>query len=236
MDKYYSVENSRKFAWSSVSGQLNPERLSYLESHILGEQILDAGCGGGAYVEFLTRKGLKVTGLDKHSQFLQLAKNQQYLGTYVQGDITSIPFADKSFDCTYCFDVLEHVNDQLAVQELFRVTRKRLIITVPKEDEIMPRYNLTFLHYQDKTHLRNYTEASLYQLFSVIPSIKIELFTELAVPIKPMLIELVHQPENLSFLSRIKWTIFQNHLRSMIAKVMFKEIFTGLVAIIDLQP
>ena len=32
-------------------------------------------------------------------------------GTYVQGDITNLPFPDKTFDSMYCFDVLENVDD-----------------------------------------------------------------------------------------------------------------------------
>lgn len=192
MNELYSIENAQKFNWSSVTGNLNPERVSHIETYLVGKKILDAGCSAGAYVEFLVQKGLEVTGVDKYEQFLQVAREQGRKGAYVQGDITNLPFPDKTFDCTYCFDVLEHVDDRLAIQELARVTTKRLIIAVPKEDEIMNKFNLTFLHYQDKTHLRNYTEMSLRELVSKIKYSKLVILAELAVPINYLAKEMIY--------------------------------------------
>ena len=71
----------------------------------MGEKILDAGCGGGGFVDFLTKKGLDVTGVDKYPEFLSIGKQKGFAGNFVEGDITALPFADKTFDCTYCFDV-----------------------------------------------------------------------------------------------------------------------------------
>lgn len=190
-DELYSLENAERFKWSSVSGDLHPERRSHLEKYLTGQKILDAGCGGGAFVHFLSGKGFEVTGIDKYEQLLRVAQEKRFLGTYVQADITELPFGDKTFDCAYCFDVLEHVNDQAAIQELARVTKKRLILAVPKEDEVMARFSLTFLHYQDKTHLRNYTPASLEQLVATVRPTHVRIFPELAVPTKELFRELL---------------------------------------------
>jgi SAM-dependent methyltransferase len=216
MDELYSIENAQKFNWSSVSGNLNSERVSHLEKYLIGKKILDAGCGGGAYVEFLAQKGLEVTGLDKHDQFLQLAREEGRIGTYIQGDITNLPFPDKAFDCTYCFDVLEHVNDNLAIKELARVTANRLIIAVPKEDEVMHNFNLTFLHYQDKTHLRNYTESSLKELFCNINNCNIKIFPELAIPTQNLVRELIQFNVD---------DFAKNHMRSSILKIKLRRFF-----------
>jgi ubiquinone/menaquinone biosynthesis C-methylase UbiE len=257
MDKLYSLENAQKFNWSSVSGNLNPERVSHLENHLVDKKILDAGCGGGAYVEFLSQKGLEVTGVDKHNQFLKLAREEGRIGTYVQGDITNLPFPDKVFDCTYCFDVLEHVNDKLAIKELARVTTKRLIIAVPKEDEVMHKFNLTFLHYQDKTHLRNYTENSLRKLFGDLDYCNVKIFTELAIPTQSLVRELIKF--NIDELSKtyMASSISENKLQrvfgfgnsklqsiyqrifnvlgnTILDKASYQDIPTGLVAVVDL--
>lgn len=257
MDKLYSLENAQKFNWSSVSGDLNPERVSHLEKYLIGEKIFDAGCGGGAYVEFLAQKGLEVTGLDKHDQFLKLAREENRIGAYVQGDITQLPFPDKVFDCTYCFDVLEHVNDKIAIKELVRVTTNRLIIAVPKEDEVMHKFNLTFLHYQDKTHLRNYTEDSLKELFCDIDYCDIKIFPELSIPayylvreliqfninslnenyIKSSKLEIKFQKFfefNNSRLQSFRQKIFSFLGSRILDKASYQVIPTGLVAVIDL--
>jgi ubiquinone/menaquinone biosynthesis C-methylase UbiE len=191
MDELYSLENAQKFNWSSISGNLNPERVSHLENYVVGKKLLDAGCGGGAYVEFLAQKGFEVTGIDKYEEFLQVAREKGRLGTYVQGDVTNLPFADKTFDCTYCFDVLEHVDDQLAIQELARVTSKRLIIAVPREDTMMAKFGLAFNHYRDQTHLRYYTEDYLRQLAGSADYKDIEIIPEGFIPFELLFKEML---------------------------------------------
>lgn len=235
MNELYSLENARKFKWSSVSGNLNPERLSHLENYLTGRKILDAGCGGGAFVEFLSVKGFEVTGIDKSEKFLQAAAQQRRLGTYLQGDLTNLPLRDKAFDCAYCFDVLEHIDDRSAIDELVRVTDKRIIIAVPKEDETMSEFNLTFLHYQDRTHLRNYTEDYLRNLFARIDYSNITIFPELPVPGEQLVREMIEfglpDSAGLKYFRRKTQNFL---LQKLLDRAGYKQIYTGLVAVVDL--
>ena len=105
----YSRENAEQFGWSSVSGELHPERVALLKKYLVGERVLDAGCGGGAYTDYVTRNGFQAVGTDYHTAYLDIAKERGYQGRFLQADITSLPFLDKEFDTTFCFDVLEHV-------------------------------------------------------------------------------------------------------------------------------
>lgn len=235
MDELYTLENAEKFKWSSVSGNLNAERVAHLEKYLTGEKILDAGCGGGAYVEFLSAKGFQATGIDKFDKFLGATTQQRQLGSYVRGDLTNLPFRDGAFDCTYCFDVLEHIDDKLAVKELARVTKKRLIIAVPRDDDAMSAFNLTFLHYQDKTHLRNYTEDYLKNLFAEIGCFDAKIFPELAVPAEHLVREMIEfSPSAAAGLKRIYHKTRRRLLSKMLAQTQYKQIFTGLVAVVDL--
>lgn len=231
MDELYTLENARKFNWSSVSGRLNHERVFYLENYIIGTKILDAGCGGGAYVEFLAnKKTLRVTGIDKYDQFLGIASNKKNMGTYIQGNITKLPFPDKAFDCTYCFDVLEHVDDEAAIREMSRVTVKRLILAVPKEDEIMNSFGLTFFHYQDKTHIRNYTEVSLKKLISTIKYNKIVVLPELPVSFTNIAKQMIE-------FNKSSWAMkfsYRKLFHYLLNKASHEKVYTGLVAIVDL--
>lgn len=55
---------------------------------------------------------------------------------YVQGDVTALPFRDKSFDWVICIHVLEHVSDPArACDELMRVAKKGFIETPRKWTE-----------------------------------------------------------------------------------------------------
>lgn len=229
----YSLENARKFKWSSVSGDLNPERVSHLEKYIVGSNILDAGCGGGGYVDFLCRQGFHVTGVDRDPDFLDLANQHARLGNYICSDLNKLPFPDKHFESTYCFDVLEHLDDFSVLKELIRVTQSRIIITVPREDDFMHNYNLTFLHYQDKTHLRNYTKESLSGLLKECKIYNAELIFELFVPIKFLIydaITLANPRRDKNIISRVQSFFLQKFL----ALIPLVKIPTGLVAVVTL--
>ena len=156
MPELYSMENALEFNWSSISNELNPERRKLLDDYLAGKRVLDAGCGGGGYVSYLQKKGLDCIGIDNFKDFVDFANKKTTKDSIFLGNITSLPFPDKSFDSTYCFDVLEHVDDYVALSELARVTSKRIIITVPKTDSFFKKYGLTFLHCPDNVKKLNH--------------------------------------------------------------------------------
>jgi SAM-dependent methyltransferase len=239
MENFYSLDNARKFNWSSISGNINLERLSHLEKYLIGNRILDAGCGGGAYVELLSQRNFQVTGVENNDDFLQFIMRERSLGKYVKADITKLPFPDKSFDSVYCFDVLEHVNDHLAISELTRVASKRLIITVPQEDQWMHKFNLTFLHYQDKTHLRNYTRESIQGILNSHQYNNIKIFEELPIPIENLMQEfnreLLDNYKYQGLIDLLLKKIFTGLQNRLLNKSKMQPIYTSLVAIIDIQ-
>src|SRR5437588_331915 len=68
-------------------------------------------------------------------------------------------------------------------RELARVTRKRIVVTVPQEDRWMAPYRLVFATYRDPTHLRYYTPDRLRELCASISPAKAEVFGEQLVPV-----------------------------------------------------
>lgn len=112
---FYILENASKFKWSSIAEELNPERVALIEFNLTGTNVLDVGCGGGGYVRFLKAKVLQVTGVDLHQVYLDSARQRDPDGTYLQGDITGLSLPDKEFDCSICFDLLEHVENSRRV-------------------------------------------------------------------------------------------------------------------------
>ena len=110
-----------------------------------GEQVLDVGCGEGRHSwEACKRKDCLVCALDIEEVNLKKAHSALYLleqqgetrGKWliVNGDITSLPFKNASFDKVICSEVLEHVPDDIrGIQELVRVLRDNgtLAVSVP---------------------------------------------------------------------------------------------------------
>lgn len=233
----YSVQNGMRFQWSSMTGQLHPERVRHLEGFLCGKKVLDAGCGGGAFVEFLCARGLEVTGLDYHRMFLDVARSRPgATGTYVEGDITALPFPDKSFDCAYCFDVLEHVDDFQALSELIRVSRSRVIIAVPGTD---PNYfggQVTFHHYKDLTHLRTYTQESLAKLFRSFGQHNFEIIPEIPISVHDLAIShILDDPAPTGWRSRLR-NLFHRVLRRSLRHARYRSFHSGWAAVLYLEP
>jgi SAM-dependent methyltransferase len=234
MAELYSLENARRFQWASVDGTLNPGRVSYLEKYLLGNRVLDAGCGGGAYVDRLSRMGYNAAGVDKHPEFLALARERAYAGEFVQADITRLPFPANTFDSSFSFDVLEHVDDRAALAELVRVTTQRIIVAVPKADEGMTRYGLTLMPYQDTSHLRYYTESSLEDLVSCVGATHISIFPEQQVAMKALVQDMVRIEQGAVPLGTLGTGLASYVLRKLLGRATYTNVYTGLVAVVDL--
>lgn len=98
--------------------------LMTLAAPLPGEHALDAGCGTGIYTRRLAERGLEVTGVDLDREMLAAARIKAPAAHLVEGDVTSLPFEDASFDLVLSVTVLCFVPEpQRAVRELVRVTR-----------------------------------------------------------------------------------------------------------------
>ncbi len=110
---------------------LNSACVGEIQKTISGETVLEVGSGQGYLAAQLAGK-YKVTATDLvvNKQLKEAYPNI----TFINADVEKLPFADKSFDTVICTHTLEHVpNIFLAVSELRRVTKKRVIIVVPKQ-------------------------------------------------------------------------------------------------------
>ncbi len=109
-----------------------------------GAHVLDAGCGGGRHLRGLAKlPGLKIVGIDRNAKDVAAAvKALQEMPDALSrdfsvtcADITKLPFADESFDCVICSEVLEHIPEhEAALQELVRVLKPKgtLVVSVPR--------------------------------------------------------------------------------------------------------
>ena len=101
-----------------------------------GQHILEVGCGPGES----TRRLLPM--LQNHS--LEASEFEQRLVDYnlrhgfpvtlSQESVYAMHRPDQSFDCVLLLEVLEHLTDyEKALQEIFRVSRRTVILSVPNE-------------------------------------------------------------------------------------------------------
>ena len=74
-----------------------------------GARLLDLGCGPGATLEFLTRRGFQALGLDSSPGFLAEAATR---GEVIAGDFCDIPLPGCSVDGVFCECVLSLAPDK----------------------------------------------------------------------------------------------------------------------------
>lgn len=88
-------------------------------------KALDVGCGTGRYSNLLAEAGYSVTGIDQSSIMLEKAKAKVLNAKFINGQITDLPFSDKSFDIAICALVLTHSKSLTrAISEIKRVVRR----------------------------------------------------------------------------------------------------------------
>jgi ubiquinone/menaquinone biosynthesis C-methylase UbiE len=126
-----------------------------------GEPLLDVGCGTGSLVTRFAADGRRMIGLDQPPGRLAAARARAGAGAeraeFVLGDALALPFANDSFAGAFALDVLEHVDDERALDELRRVVRPNgwIFVTVPALPVLWSRRD------ELAGHLRRYTRASL---------------------------------------------------------------------------
>jgi ubiquinone/menaquinone biosynthesis C-methylase UbiE len=101
-----------------------------------GMSILEVGCGTGAFSFALKRwlPNLKITGVDRDTEFIRYAKMKSnelsHKCTFIQGDATNLNFPDNYFDATTSHTVLEHVETSKFLSEQYRVLKTSGVFTV----------------------------------------------------------------------------------------------------------
>lgn len=100
-----------------------------------GSRLLEAGCGSGRWLRFLTDHGYAITGLEYKRETLQMVRRAWPDLGVVQGDCEGSPFETASFDGVISLGVVEHWVDGPAkpLADLLRVLKPgaRALILVP---------------------------------------------------------------------------------------------------------
>ena len=100
------------------------------------ESVLEVGVGEGYSTADVLRHrpNIRSVGGDLNIASVLEARQRFPAMHYAMFDATHLPYADHSVDTVFSLEVLEHIpQPERALQEMIRVTRKYVLISVPNE-------------------------------------------------------------------------------------------------------
>ncbi len=114
---YFS--DTRTFVW---------EDLKFFREYITeGDAILDIGCGNGRVYQLCENLQVAYTGIDQSGELIGIAKNKYPAAQFDVGEMTKLPYGDKTFSVIICVATFNHLPDVetrlKALQEMKRVLK-----------------------------------------------------------------------------------------------------------------
>ncbi len=131
--------------------------------------VLDVGCHSGTFTQtILTKIGSKhIYGIDVSRSAIDLAKKRIPYGDFRVGDAQSLPYKSDFFDAAFCLEMLEHVDDPIAViNEISRVLKKgaRFYCLVPSDNKLFKLvwflWTIYYPHWRH-AHVQSYSKNLL---------------------------------------------------------------------------
>jgi len=108
--------------------------------------VLDVACGSGHDAEYYSSQGAKVYGMDISQKEIEMA-NKKGCGTFVVGNMNSLPYESNSFDVVTSMYALQASNNvPKALEEMIRVAKPGAIIQIATKHPIR---NLLESHVND---------------------------------------------------------------------------------------
>lgn len=184
-------------------------RLLRVLSHIQFESLLDVGGGEGykaALIKRIYRVNVKSCELSEEAckragEIFQISSDT--------ADIHQLPYPDHSFDIVLCSEALEHVtNWKKALDELIRISKKAVILTLPHESEQFVQQNRQ--NQIMASHIHRFNNNSFDFLKGNQYDIKTEKIYSTLLTIPCILLEATHGP----------YYNYRKHSRTLMRKVL----------------
>ena len=147
-------------------------RYEFVAPYVYGT-LLEVGSGRGYGLEVLAPRSTVQIGVDLSRAFLKKAQCNLPAISFVQANGSTLPFTGHSFDSIIAFEVIEHVEDDVAfLNELKRLAREQGFIAISTPNKFVASGNRK--KPIDPFHVREYTSPEFYTLLShAFSSVKI---------------------------------------------------------------
>lgn len=142
----------------------NLARYYFVAPYVHGA-LLEVGCGRGYGLEVLASRTTTQVGIDLSLVFLKETQRDFPRISFAQATGAALPLSDSSFDSIVAFDVIEHIEDDLAfLNELKRLGRNQALIAISTPNKLIASGQ------REKPlnlfHAREYTSTEFHALLS----------------------------------------------------------------------
>jgi hypothetical protein len=134
--------------------------------------IVDIGCGDGAITNSFADK-YSVTAVDISSEALKFLDKR--INTFVC-DASSLPWKDGSFDLVFSSEMIEHLPPTMfdgVIQELKRLPKKYLFISVPNKEELRHRFTWCANCHKDFHIYQHFHSFNVNKIKRLFPEYKV---------------------------------------------------------------
>jgi ubiquinone/menaquinone biosynthesis C-methylase UbiE len=171
----YELEEIWQKDWFDKENKLRIKRIaSMIDSDT--ESLLDVGCGNGMFLDEILElkknnyfKNLaKICGVDRSFTAL---KNVSKQVDVIQSSIDKMNYEDGSFECVTCLEVIEHLPIEIykkAINELYRISSKKIILAVPYKEDIensLVSCKSCSTKFNPDFHMRAFDEKTMASIF-----------------------------------------------------------------------
>lgn len=163
LDAEFVLTRDQIYGVGPPMADVSPSILALLDD--IAAPVLDFGCGSGALVRALRKRGTEASGLEIDRPEIRdsLRDDIRPFLTLYDGSLPS-PYESGSFATVIAAEVLEHIPDyRRAVAEMARLSCGALILTVPDAEAIphgFPHHVIPW-HLLESSHFNFFTQRSL---------------------------------------------------------------------------
>lgn len=128
----WNIKEFDALVQTCITDDATPFILNYMPKK---GKIVDAGCGLGRYVAYLSKLGYEIEGIELESDTIKIIKKFMPSLNIKQGDITKLEYPDNSISGVICLGVVEHFiqGPEVPLKEIWRILKPNhfAVITVP---------------------------------------------------------------------------------------------------------